>query len=301
MNPATERRAARRRLMAEWAARAQRLLGTETEAARIEAQPPRASAPAQGSETARAGEATAQPRRLPFELLPEAAGGLGALQEPLEVQAAAAGTSQERDEREMLRQAARDAAEQRDWARAGELYRQLLEADPGDVKARNNLALVLEAAGDHDGALAELDRCLALAPSSPDVLINRSAVLGSLGHYAEAERTLAVVLEQDPANADAYFNLGVVTSRRGRWREAVGYLRRAVELDGGRAAAHFYLGEALNKVDDLAGALQAYQRAAELHPTHARAWYGMGIVLDRMNRPEEAAPLYRRSRELSRR
>jgi tetratricopeptide (TPR) repeat protein len=313
MNPLTERRQARRRRIAEWAARMERVMRAQPAEGQFDSQPAGPSLPP----TVAGGS---QARRLPFELVdgleePQAAGQpsgpagstlaspeTGSLEPgegPRAERPGSPAASAESDQFEILRRAARDAAERGEWARALSLNREILAADPGDVGARNNLALALEAMGEHEAALEELNRCLALAPESLDLLINRSAVLGSLRHYADAERDLAAVLGRDPANADAHFNLGVVASRRGRWREAVQHLRRAVELDGGRAATHFYLGEALNKVDDLPGALQAYQRAVELQPTHARAWYGMGIVLDRMNRPDEAAPLYRRSRELS--
>lgn len=337
MNPVSRRRVARRRLIAEWAARANRLFGGEAVAVRADASPDR-----ELTGMAQANEPPA--RRLPFELLeappvaladpppsngkerlesPQGTGGTegasmaelptaslagvesGAHAAPAEQPPAAdstpaeAGSPVETDSEEHLYQAARHAADQRDRVRAVKLYRQLLEKDPANLRARNNLALVLDQWGEHEEALEHLDRCRRQDPLSVEVLINRSAVLGALGRYVEAERDLLAVLDREPANAEAHFNLGVVTSRRGRWHDGVTHLRRAVELDGGQAAAYFYLGEALNHVDDLPGALQAYQRSVELKPSNPKALYGMGIVLDRMNRPDDAAPLYRRSRELT--
>src|SRR2546422_8852821 len=54
--------------------------------------------------------------------------------------------------------AAREASERGEMERAAASYRDLLARDPKHVKARNNLALILDARGDRDGALAELDR-----------------------------------------------------------------------------------------------------------------------------------------------
>jgi len=320
MNPISRRRVARRRLIAEWAARANRLFGGEAPAAGTEAVQTDAD---ERSREPVGSEAAA--RRLPFELLdppavasaePPGSNGQGSasVAEPAGVEPGSVGTAlaapvaepppavearaAETPPEEHLYQAARHAAEQRDPIRAAQLYRQVLEINPDHVRARNNLALVLDERGEHEEALEHLNRCRRQEPQSVELLINRSAVLGALGQYPEAERDLRTVLEREPSNPEAYFNLGLVASRRGRWREAVTHLRQAVELDGGQAAAYCYLGEALNHVDDLPGALQAYQRAVELKPTNPKALYGMGIVLDRMNRPDEAAPLYRRSREL---
>jgi Flp pilus assembly protein TadD len=205
------------------------------------------------------------------------------------------------DPAEILYAEARDAAEAGRVEDAKQLYRQLLALHPTHVRARNNLALILDAEGNHQGALAELDRALEIESENGTLLVNRGALLGAMGRYAAAERDLKKVLRVEPSHAEALFNLGVVMTKKGLWGEAVPHLKRAVELEPQRAAAHYYLGEALNHVDDLTGALAAYQRAAELQPSNPRALYGLGIIYDRLARPDDAAQMYRRSREVSRR
>jgi Flp pilus assembly protein TadD len=324
MNPLSRRRSERRRLIAEWAARASRVT-------RGDAGPPAADGCYAGEE--RSGPPA---RRLPFELLdprapialvqPAPNGNGDGAQEPVdsaepvepEPPGVARGTVPETEEpaaprapaateppqpavtvqTDALLQAARSAMDAGDVARAGQLYREVLERDPESLRARNGLALVLDASGEHEAALEQLDRCRAQDQGNLEVAVNRCGVLGMLGRYSDAERGLRVVLERDPGSAAAHFQLGLVVSRRGRWRDAVPWLLQATALDPTLAGAHFYLGEALNHVDDLPGALQAYQRTVELSPRHAKAWYGMGIVLDRMNRPDDAAQSYRHSREL---
>jgi len=218
-----------------------------------------------------------------------------------EAEAPAAPTEPQPDPTEILYGEARDAAEAGRTADAKQLYRQLLALHPTHVRARNNLALILDAEGNHNGALAELDRALDIESENGTLLVNRGALLGAMGRYAAAERDLKKVLRVEPSHAEALFNLGVVMSKKGLWAEAVPHLRRAVELEPDRAAAHYYLGEALNHVDDLTGALAAYLRATELQPANPRALYGLGIIYDRLARPDDAAQMYRRSREVGRR
>ena len=201
---------------------------------------------------------------------------------------------------ELLYADARAAAEEGRAADAKRLYRDLLAQHPHHVRARNNLALLLDASGDHQGALAELDRALELDPEHTTLLTNRGALLGTLGRYAAAERDLRRVLRVEPANVEALFNLGVVMTKKGLWGEAVPHLRHVTELAADRGAAFYYLGEALNHVDDLLGALAAFQRATELQPGNARALYGLGIIYDRLARPDDAALMYRKSREVAR-
>ena len=200
---------------------------------------------------------------------------------------------------ELLYNAAKEAHSQGEVRRAMAIYRELLALNPGHVKARNNLALLLDNTGDSEEALQQLQLCLNTEPDNPQVLVNRGGVLGTLGRFTEAEDDLRRALELDATNAEAHFNLGLLMSRRGLWRDALPHLRRSIELDLGRATAYLHLGDALNHVDDLDGALQAYQRSVELVPNNAKAFYGLGIIYDRLHRPEDAGQMYRRSRELA--
>ncbi len=205
------------------------------------------------------------------------------------------------DPAEIMYGEARAAAEAGHRDEAKRLYRDLLGLHPAHVRARNNLALLLDAEGNHQTALAELDRALETEPDNSTLLVNRGALLGAMGRFAAAEHDLKKVLRVEPSHPGALFNLGVVMTKKGLWGEAVPHLRRAVELDPENGGAHYWLGEALNHVDDLYGALAAYQRAAELQPNNPRALYGLGIIFDRLARPDDAAQMYRRSREVGRR
>jgi Flp pilus assembly protein TadD len=202
---------------------------------------------------------------------------------------------------EILYGEARAAAEAGRCDEAKRLYQQVLATQASHVRARNNLALLLDAEGNHQGALVEFDRALGVDPENGALLVNRGALLGAMGRYAAAERDLKKVLRVEPANAEALFHLGVVMTKKGLWGEAIPNLRRAVELEPERGAAFYWLGEALNHVDDLGGALSSYQRAAELQPGNPRALYGLGIIYDRLARPDDAAHMYRRAREAGRR
>lgn len=205
------------------------------------------------------------------------------------------------DPAELLYSRARREADEGRADEAKRTYRELVTQFPQHLRARNNLALLLDAGGDHQGALAELDRALELDPEHTTLLTNRGAMLGTMGRYAAAERDLRRVLRVEPTNVEALFNLGVVMTKKGLWSEAVPLLRHVTELAPERGAAFYYLGESLNHVDDLLGALSAYQRAAELQPANARALYGLGIIYDRLARPDDAAAMYRKSRAVGRR
>src|SRR3954469_16292693 len=64
---------------------------------------------------------------------------------------------------------ARDHAEKNELPAAIAAYRQLPTKFPANVRARNNLALLLEKKGDVDGALQELNSALETEPDNVSV------------------------------------------------------------------------------------------------------------------------------------
>jgi len=116
------------------------------------------------------------------------------------------------------------------------------------VKARNNLALILDAPAT---GTAHWRSWIAPSKASPttSAVANRAAILGATVRYAAAQRDLQRVLRAEPANVEALFNLGIVLTRRGMWREGIDQLKPPPRSSP--AARSMVLpGEALNHIDD---------------------------------------------------
>jgi tetratricopeptide (TPR) repeat protein len=103
------------------------------------------------------------------------------------------------------------------YAEARKLYRQVLDKDPRNLGALNNLAWLLALADHPDRhgpeALSLIDRALALAPAQPGLLDTRALVLLSLGRVDEAVENLQESLEAEPS-AEKYFHLAWAQHRR---------------------------------------------------------------------------------------
>jgi tetratricopeptide (TPR) repeat protein len=200
---------------------------------------------------------------------------------------------------EQLLRRAKEAADRSRRGEAIQIYRQLLTIEPGNLAARNNLALLFEATGEPEMAIDELNAALRHHPDQIDLLVNRGAIQGTLKRYGEAEADLRRALRLAPGHGGAHYNLGLVLWKKGLPEDASDEFRRAVDADRDNAGAWYYLGDALNQTGDLSRAQQALEEAARLDPTFAKAFHLLGRVFDRMHRPSEALELYRRAREIA--
>ena len=179
-------------------------------------------------------------------------------------------------------------------------YREVLYEDAQNLKARNDLGVLLDEIGSHELALEQFEAARAIEPENVEVLTNLGAALGALGRYDEAERELRRAQRLEPDSVGVRASLGVLLFRRGLYAQSEAELRWVCERDETHGPAHFYRGEALNRLGRWDQALEALERAVHLQPHNARAFYTMGILYDRKHLPREAQAMYRRARELSR-
>jgi Flp pilus assembly protein TadD len=182
---------------------------------------------------------------------------------------------------------------------AEELYRELVEEQPTNVRALNNLGVLLDEMGDPEGAVAQLRAAKGIDPRNPEVLGNLGAALGALGRYAEAEEELRVAYRADPSNLQIRANLGILLFRRGLYEQAVSELEMVCSAEPDHGHAFFYKGEALNRLGRVDEAIEALERVTELVPENPKAYYTLGVLFDKKNLPQKAAAMYRKARKLA--
>jgi Flp pilus assembly protein TadD len=179
------------------------------------------------------------------------------------------------------------------------LYRELVEEDPTNVRALNNLGILLDEMGDPEGAVAQLRAAKRIDPHNQEVLGNLSAALGAMGRYADAEEELRLAVRLDPSNLEIRANLGLLLFRRGLYEQAAAELAVVCAGRPDDGLPLFYRGEALNRLGRVEEAIKALERVTELIPGNPRAYYTLGVLFDKKNAPDRAAAMYRKARELA--
>ena len=128
--------------------------------------------------------------------------------------------------------AAQDTENALSTARAG------VAAHAGSAVLRNNLAVLLEAAGDLPAAEAELRGALAEDPSLPQISKNLADLFYRAGRYDEAFETYERAAKLDPElGDDLYFKLGNLAFKRGDRGKARANWERATQLNPGHQLA----------------------------------------------------------------
>lgn len=182
---------------------------------------------------------------------------------------------------------------------AKELYLELVEEDPDNVRALNNLGVLLDEMGDPEGAVRRLRSARRLDPRNMEVLGNLGAALAALGLYSEAETELRHASRLDPTNLEIRANVGILLFRRGLYEQAAAELESVCAGRPDDGLPFYYRGEALNRLGRVDEAIEALERVTELLPNNPKAYYTLGVLLDKKNQPDRAAIMYRRARKLT--
>jgi protein O-mannosyl-transferase len=119
----------------------------------------------------------------------------------------------------------------RDWRNDYTLWTAALGAEPGSGRALTWLGLECKGRGDNETARSHFEAVARANPRDVVAQMNLAILDGEGGDLASAERRLREVLRMRPDRADAHWNLAAVLQRQGRAGEAEAAGREARRLD----------------------------------------------------------------------
>jgi tetratricopeptide (TPR) repeat protein len=178
--------------------------------------------------------------------------------------------------------------------------REAVRLAPHQAATHFNLGLALEAAGDHDAAIASyqaaIDRAsagerdtLRMAPTFEGL----ARALAAAGRHAEAADAYTTAARLAPDSMTTHTNAGLALLRSGDTDAAIRHLSRAVELAPWSPDAHFALGLAYEQTNQHDLAMKEFVAAAAARPSDVSVWLGLGRSLYRLREFAAAAESYR--------
>jgi Tfp pilus assembly protein PilF len=144
----------------------------------------------------------------------------------------------------------------------------VLELDPRDAKAENNLGLILESEAQPDAAMDAYRRAIhwqeqSVRPSEQPFL-NLGSLLMEQSRVGEAIPLLQKAVELAPRDPICRLRLGTAYLRLGKLTDAQRDLEKAVQLAPDDPAAHYQLGKLYKEMKALDRAKAEFDRTAEL-------------------------------------
>lgn len=171
-------------------------------------------------------------------------------------------------------------------------YRQALSLRGDYPEAHNNLAILLRAAGDLEGAAQHYREALRLRPDYPEAHYNYALLLEAQGRSAGAIEHHRQALRLRPDYADAHQAYATLLRSKGDHTAARQHYEKALAARPAFPEAHNNYAILLEDVGELAQSEIHYIEALRLRPAYAEAHYNLALLLERLERSDEASRHY---------
>lgn len=148
--------------------------------------------------------------------------------------------------------------------KAIEGYRKIIEMDPMNVEAHNNLGVIYKDMGKLEQTVKESQMVLSMNPRHENAHNNLGIIFYLRGNLKKAVQEFSEVLDINPRNKEAYINLGVIYKRWNRTGEAKRMLENALSTDSNSPEAHYNLGLIAEESGDIKEAISRYQKFIDL-------------------------------------
>ncbi len=136
-------------------------------------------------------------------------------------------------------------------------------------------------------------RVLQEQPGHCDALFHLASIYLERGAYEEADPLLQDFVRRRPGDPHGLVNLAIAEIALGRPAEAVAHLDTALTLeDPPRFTIYLNKAVALSRLERLEEAVAWYRKAEALNPGHANLLFNMAVTFDRLGRYREALRRY---------
>jgi len=183
----------------------------------------------------------------------------------------------------------------KDYAKAADMFRKAIAEDPKSWEAHFYLALSLANLEQYVEAGQEFDTAYDLAPPEKKALVSDNQQMYFSNHFKpgltakdtgnmqEAAQEFEKAVAVDPKEVSGYINLAFVYGKLGQKERALGITQKAVQVDSTSVYAWSNLGAAYRDVQQYDLAAQAFEKAVALAPADKKVTFGALASLGDIN------------------
>ena len=163
-----------------------------------------------------------------------------------------------------------------EFIKAEKIYRSILQTQPNNLDAINNLGIILHNYKHYSEAINYFKKAISIDANFFLAYSNLGLSLKSLGKFEEAKKIYIQAIKIEPNYSQAHNNLGVIFEFLNNLDEAKISIKKAIKIDPYNSEFHFNLGNVLVKTDDFDNAILSYSKSIELKPNHKQSLFNRG-------------------------
>jgi tetratricopeptide (TPR) repeat protein len=198
----------------------------------------------------------------------------------------------------------REHYERREYDRAEQVLREVLEKTDRFADVYNMLAVILHERGDFVAAERYFERAVELNPLYTEALLNLAVTYNDLGKYEAARQVYAKIRKGDGQMgildpfargkiANMHADIAQAYADAGCKPEAIEQLKKAVELCPSFADLQTRLGSLYRDAGNLALAREHYETARQSNPKYVPARVLLGVTMLALGNPDSAVAEWR--------
>lgn len=183
-----------------------------------------------------------------------------------------------------------------EYEKADALLNRAVQLAPRNAEAythRGNLNLTL---GRFDQALSDLNTAIGLRRVSPFAFYYRAEVYRQTGRYEEALKDYDSALRAAADFADAYYGKAILYWEMKDLPQATAACRKLLTIEPENMRSYHCLGSLLMHDGNFKEALTVYRNGVGRFPRNGALWYGLGTAYEELGLYKEAEAAYDRSR-----
>ena len=161
---------------------------------------------------------------------------------------------------------------------AEKMFKTILQVQPNNLDANNNLGLIFYKLGKYEEAVIRFKKAISINPNFIIAHVNLGASLKNQEKLDEAIKVYEKVIKLKPNYSQSHNNLGVILEFLEKLDKAELSYKKAINLDPNYSEYHYNLGNIFVKLSKFDEALSSYNKTIELKFNHKNAILNRGQI-----------------------
>jgi tetratricopeptide (TPR) repeat protein len=160
--------------------------------------------------------------------------------------------------------------------------------------AHTNRGLAYGNKSQHDRAIKDYDKAIALNPKIEKAFNNRGVIYADKGQHDRAIKDYDKAIALNPKYVEAHYNRGNAYFKKRQFDRAIKDFDTAIALNPRFAEAHNNRGFTYSNKGQYDRAIKDYDKAIALNPKYAKAYNNRGVAFEKLGKLEKAKAEYRK-------